>query len=346
MSRENQYGDAVPRQGDVDMWRSAPGAEDRRRDAGASKVTQAALAAWDISHLPGALAPQRSRRRMDVECGRVPGRTPQQFAPTLLHTTALPTLTAHTSDQWVWADGQHFSVEETARACGVADDSPLRRGLRQGGGLTARQATRALGEGVHVHVAKHVVGLALAGLPSSEAGTPLAYASAFSGLDGFAAALHEHLDGAPMHYAFAAEQDGRLRKVLCHTWEGQGLEPGNAHANVRLLPLPDLPRVTLFSCTPSCKPFSEVNPAWTHRDRAAVLADLHCALNYVRTHKPHRVVIENLTTKDVLVGIDTMVGQLKEYNFERHELCPSRDFGIPTRRRRTYWVGRLRAMRG
>ena len=80
---------------------------------------------------------------------------------------------------------------------------------------------------MHVHVAKHVVGLALAGLPPSEAGTPLSYASAFSGLDGFAAALHEHLDGAPMHYAFAAEQDDRLRKVLCHTWEGQGLKPGN-----------------------------------------------------------------------------------------------------------------------
>ena len=53
--------------------------------------------------------------------------------------------------------------------------------------------------------------------------------------------------------------------------------------------------------TPSCKPFSEFNPAWTHRDRAVVLADLHCALNYVRMHKPHRVVIENLTTEDVLV---------------------------------------------
>ena len=149
-----------------------------------------------------------------------------------------------------------------------------------------------------------------------------------------------------MHYAFAAEQDERLRKVLCHTWEGQGLEPSNAHANVRVLPHPDLPRVTLFSCTPSCKPFSEVNPAWTHRDRAAVLADLHCALNYVRTHKPHRVVIENLTTEAVLVGIDTMVGQLSEYDFERHELCPSRDFGIPTRRRRSYWVGKLKATRG
>ena len=86
-----------------------------------------------------------------------------------------------------------------------------------------------------------------------------------------------------------------------------------------------------------------MNPAWTHRDRAAVLADLHCALNYVRARKPLRVVIENLTTEDVLVGIDTcMVGQLSDYDFERHDLCPSRDFGIPTRRRRSYWVGKLK----
>ena len=41
-----------------------------------------------------------------------------------------------------------------------------------------------------------------------------------------------------------------------------------------------------------------------------------------------------------------MVGQLSDYDFERHDLCPSRDFGIPTRRRRTYWVGKLKATRG
>ena len=89
-----------------------------------------------------------------------------------------------------------------------------------------RQATRALGEGVHVHVAKHVVGLALQDLLPRAEGSPFTYASAFSGLDGFAAALHEHLAGSPMHYAFAAERDDRLRGVLCHTWEGEGLVPG------------------------------------------------------------------------------------------------------------------------
>ena len=63
---------------------------------------------------------------------------------------------------------------------------------------------------------------------------------------------------------------------------------------------------------------------------AVVLADLHSALHYVRTHKPDRVVLENLTTEDVTIGIDTMVGQLSDYEFERQDLCPFRDFGIPT----------------
>ena len=103
-----------------------------------------------------------------------------------------------------------------------------------------------------------------------------------------------------MHYAFAAERDDRLRGVLCHTWEGEGLVPGNAFKNARQLPHLRLPRVSLFSCTPSCKPFSESNPRWTHQERAAVLADLHSALHYVRTHKPDRVVLENLTTEDVV----------------------------------------------
>ena len=70
-----------------------------------------------------------------------------------------------------------------------------------------------------------------------------------------------------MHYAFAAERDDRLRGVLCHTWEGEGLVPGNAFKNARQLPHLRLPRVSLFSCTPSCKPFSESNPRWTHRDK-------------------------------------------------------------------------------
>ena len=74
-----------------------------------------------------------------------------------------------------------------------------------------------------------------------------------------------------------------------------------------------------------------------------MLSDLHRALHYVRTHKPDRVVLENLTTEDVVIGIDTMVGQLLDYEFERHNLCPFRDFGIPTQRRRSYWVGRLKA---
>ena len=71
---------AAPRRGDVDGWRSDPDAQDRRRDSAASTVTQAALTSWGIAGLPGALAPQRSRRRMAGECERVPGRTPQQFS--------------------------------------------------------------------------------------------------------------------------------------------------------------------------------------------------------------------------------------------------------------------------
>ena len=53
---------AAPRRGDVDGWRSAPDAQDRRRDFSRGVVTQAALTSWGIAGLPGALAPQRSRR--------------------------------------------------------------------------------------------------------------------------------------------------------------------------------------------------------------------------------------------------------------------------------------------
>ena len=89
---------------------------------------------------------------------------------------------------------------------------------------------------------------------------------------------------------------------------------------------------------------TEPNPDLARTSDLRCLFDLHSALQYVRTHKPDRVVLENLTTEDVTIGIDTMVGQLSDYEFERHDLCPFfRDFGTPARRRRSYWVGRLKA---
>ena len=103
-----------------------------------------------------------------------------------------------------------------------------------------------------------------------------------------------------------------------------------------------MPLVTLFSCTPSCRPFSKGNEVWTHRARAEVLADLYNALHYVRKHRPERVVIENVTSPCVVAGIGTIVGLLSDYDFVRHELCPYVNFGIPTRRLRSYWVGVLK----
>ena len=44
----------------------------------------------------------------------------------------------------------------------------------------------------------------------------------------------------------------------------------------------------------------------------------------------------------MVTGIDTIVGQLSDYDFERYERCPFRDFGISTRCLRSYWVGKLK----
>ena len=44
----------------------------------------------------------------------------------------------------------------------------------------------------------------------------------------------------------------------------------------------------------------------------------------------------------VVTGIGTILGMLADYDFVRHELCPFRHFGIPTRRLRSYWIGSRR----
>ena len=66
-------------------------------------------------------------------------------------------------------------------------------------------------------------------------------------------------------------------------------------------------------------------------------------MNYVRNLKPDRVIIENVTAPCVVTGIGTILGMLTDYDFVRHELCPFLHFGIPTRRLRSYWIGRRMA---
>ena len=329
---------ATPR-GTVNDWRSADPSKDRRRDSSRCKATQGAVRAWDIGQCAGALAPQRARRRMEVECPRVAGRQAREFARRLVNNKSLATLTANSYDHWMWADGEHFSVEEAARACGVPDGSPLHLALDR---LTPIQAVSALGDGLHISVARHIVEQALVGLPRS-ASRPVTYGSAFSGIDGIAAALHAASSGN-MRHEFAAEQHPRTRSALLAAWGPLGLTEASALTDARHLGSAGLPPVDLFSCTPSCKPFSKANEAWTHQARAEVLADLHTALHYVRTHRPARVIIENVTSPCVVAGVGTIVGALKDYDFIRYELCPFVHFGIPTRRLRSYWVGALRVV--
>ena len=79
---------------------------------------------------------------MAVECSRVRGRAPIDFAPRLVNNESLPTLTTNAYDHWMWPNGEYFSVEEAARACGVPDGSPLHCALSH---LTPIQAVSALG---------------------------------------------------------------------------------------------------------------------------------------------------------------------------------------------------------
>ena len=276
---------------------------------------------------------------MAVECSRVRGRSPTDFAPRLVNNESLPTLTTNAYDHWMWADGQYFSVEETARACGVPDGSPLHRALAH---LTPIQAVSALGDGVHVTVAEYIVAKALAGLPPVSSSCPIRYGSALSGIDGLAAALHS-ASGGQLDYLFAAECRQVTRSALLDAWAGHGLREASTLDDARLLGGAGLPHVTLFSCTPPCKPFSKGNEAWTHRARAEALADFHLAINYVRHLRPDRVIVENVTSPCVVAGIGTILGALTGYDFARYELCPFLHFGIPTRRLRSYWVGRRRA---
>ena len=139
---------------------------------------------------------------------------PASLAVALVHATIVPTATASRPDQfWLTEYQRYMSVREVCRVMGVHDGNPLSHALQRVRCPT--NAVSLLGRAIHAGVAKAILTLLLnMGTLSTDS---LTYASACSGIDTFAAAVHD-VWGDAWSYKHAAEPDAKARAVLSDAW--------------------------------------------------------------------------------------------------------------------------------
>ena len=341
--KEGEAPAPVPLSAGVSSLLSSDPSNERCRNSDRCRNISMALDRWGIGDAEGAIVPERAMGRERMERGG--NATPAQAAG-YVHYVALPPLTTNKSDHWYWPKYKRFfTVEEAARGCYVADHSPLHAALGEGGGLSATEAISALGNGVHGAPFQYILKEAVKDLRKND--EALTYGSGFTGIDTGAAAFDEVMRerGQSWVYCYAAETEQRLHAPLVKAWGQRGLALEHVLNDVREMYDSRLPHVDILVLTMCCRAFSPRNHKRSRTEQAKSLAELHGAIRHALKTRPKRIILENLTTKTVTTAINTILGAVKEYVWERWALCPYKHFGLPSRRLRHYWVGRLRSKR-
>ena len=300
------------------------------------------IASWPLGWLKGAgiVCYERARGRIVKERPGAGGVPPASFVRSLVRQTDLLTSVGGTGDHYVvvqrgkahrWA-----TVQEVARSMEVPSGSRLMHALRHKA-LTAAQAAAALGRGVHLTAARALI-RPLVGRGVIAAGAT--YASAWSGIDMFAAALDEELAGA-WTYEFACESDEALRTVLTSTWGARGLAPARCYDDAKSTAVAAEGSVDVYFVSPECTKFSKRNHL---RDAALQSEDLQGVargLAYVRNALPRVVVVENVPDCSVVGPLDGLLRRTAAacgYTLRGGDLDPGREFGALAHRDRHWWV--------
>lgn len=310
---------------------------ERRREMAAGGRTQAGLAAWPLGWMTGwgAVCYERAAERLLVEGS--PSAPSEAMVRRVVRTDCLPTAVASAADHYVLVGpggSRYMSVEEVARAFGIAGASPLTKALTDPAVMTAVQAVSCLGRSVHVGVAR----LILAALLRRRVIRPgLTYGSAYSGVDGVAAALEMEL-GARWHYRFASDVLPRVRSALLRAWGGHGLAPNRCHADACGGAATCEETVDLWAATPSCEAFSRRNRGRSREAQCASLREVWASLGYVRSASPSVILVENVDELEVTTPLTGLLQRLAGYTVETAVLDPRTALGEPMARVRRFWV--------
>ena len=319
-------------------WLSARPAKDKHRCIRKSTRILEGVGSWPLGWMKktGAICFERAEGRVRKERS---GRPDGAFLRGVVKFDELLTATANPSDHYVILtpskEPRFMTVQETMRAFGVPAQSLLWNSLsRPSGLLTATQAVSCMGRGIHVGVARQVVATLVA---DGAIGPGLAYGSAFSGIDLFAAAVEAELSGQ-WSYEFASESDPVPRKGLLEAWKKRGLTAENCYASALAGEAKGARTVGLYMTSPECQAFSRRNHDPKAKDQRVSLEEFWESLAYVRASRPRVVVVENVAEHSSVGPITGLLARLEGYTVATGALDPRRTANMPICRERQYWV--------
>ena len=261
---------------------------------------------------------------------------PAKLAVALVHTGVVPTATASRPDQfWLTDQQRYMSVREVCRVMGLRDVNPLSAALQR-----VRCPTNAvsfLGRAIHVDIAKRILTFlrGMRVLPDQ-----LTYASACSGIDTFAAAVHD-MWGDTWRYAHAAEPETQPRSVLSDAW---GLDTSHIYMDAGSPEAQAAEPVDLFVLSPECNSFSRRRHGRDAEIMAEGAADAARVMPFVTSAKAKVVVIENVDEPDAVASIATMLADARAYFWRSQALDPATHAGVPARRERRFFIGILKPL--
>ena len=309
----------------------------RERGPEDSVRLQAALIEWRAAGIAssGVICPERliSRRYHEASKAgalrtsvRVPGQP-------------LATLTAKPADHWFRLEVNSFANRsEVLRVYELGALNPLHGALMNlvPRGLTMKQAVSACGRGVAPVAARYVMGRAWAdGRP------PRTYISAFSGVDFFAASMHD-LYGSDWEHLGASEPHVRTRVTLVQAWEGHGLTLDRVALDASSPTAINRPHCDVYTTTPECSPHSGANHHKSVDSFVSSLETFRVSLRYLGVGRPKIVIVENVNEEPMVSTVSSIVGEYSSYKWEHFVVCPWEHFGAPHVRERSFWIGRLK----
>ena len=318
-------------------WLSPQPAQERMRDIQKNARILEGIGRWPLAWLdkPGVVCYERAHGRVVNERG---GKADAEFLKGVVKTVALPTLVANPGDHYVLVgpgtEPRFLTVEEVARGFEVPVDSPLMDILLDEAVMSEKQAVSCLGRGLHVGVARALVAM-LWDRGTIEAG--LTYASAYSGVDMFAAAL-EVETGGDWEYRHASEESAVARAGLLGAWGRRGLVEERCFEDACGADAIAAEAVDLFVITPECEPHSRRNHGASDGGQAEALGEIWDGLEYVRRRRPRAVVMENVAEPALVGAVTGMLSRLEGYVLETGKVDPFATFGAPMVRERQYWV--------
>jgi hypothetical protein len=288
---------------------------------------------------PGVVCYERAAGRIANEREKLGKVWGPLYVSGLVHTKELPTLTASAGNHYVVVQAgkepRFMSVQEVMRAFMVPEACGLWRALTDPRWLTAVEAVSALGRGIHVGVARAIVRTLV---EEGTLGPGLTYASAYSGVDTFAAAVEAELCGA-WRYAFASETEPKVRLGLLAAWHERGLTVPACHFDARSeAATVAAPSVDLWVITAECVEFSDANRQKSEESQMQSLSDMWKSLEYVRARRPRVVVVENVATRGVVEPLTGLLTRLEGYSVRRGVLRPQEAALSPIARKRYFWV--------